>query len=125
MLVKFNSRGNVAGKYYQAGAMVQLADKLAYTSQFRQLVRSGAVSVQPRDEATQKMQAQRDIHTHRKAQAKQKSDLEIKMKAHADVAVKKNAKADALAKAGDHASAQVMRDVSDAHKKAASDLKES
>lgn len=125
MLVKFNSRENVAGKYYQAGAVVTLSDKLFYTSQFKQLVRSGAVSVQPRDEAAQKMQGHRDASSHKKAQSAAPSDLQTRIKAHKDVAVKRAAKSVALAQAGDQLSAQYHKEVSDQHNKIAAGLEES
>jgi hypothetical protein len=115
MQVKFSSKQMVAGKWYQKGEQAVLPDRLMYTSAFKALIRASAVSVLPRDAATQKLQAAKDAKSHKAAQAKKPSDAEITSKAHTAVAAKWQAKAAAHAKAGDSMGSQLARAYSAHH----------
>lgn len=66
MKVHFHSEKVLAGKAYGKGA-AQVADKLAHTQEFKKLVMDGHVSILPRSEAEQAMQANKDEHAVRKA----------------------------------------------------------
>lgn len=66
MKVYFNSQQALDGKAYGVGP-ASLNDRIAYTSEFKKLVAAGHITVLPRSEAEQKMQAHKDSHAVRKA----------------------------------------------------------
>ncbi len=66
MKVTLNSPQNLGNVEYPKGAQ-ELPDSLYANIKFQGLVRSGAIVVHPRDEATQKAQASKDLRAQAKA----------------------------------------------------------
>lgn len=68
MKVFFQSAQTLGNQFYKKGEHA-VPGHLAYNISFKQLVKSGAVYVLPKDSAAQKIQLSRDIQAHQKAKA--------------------------------------------------------
>jgi hypothetical protein len=83
MKVKFNAAKSLNGKAYKKSLVTVVADKLAHTQEFKALVKSGALSIIPKNDAEVNVQKGKDALAQNKAQAAKHAAYPVPGEAHA------------------------------------------